>query len=397
MSVVRAVGIGLLALLAAACQQSKTANPLSPDIAGPIPGVAITAPKPLEPFVGQALESTQQPLNFLIENAGTSGVRPLFLQFQLAGDAAFSQVLHQADRIAPGANGRTAYRLTQTLGAGGTYYWRARAFDGANTGPYSAAASFMISEPVVIGAPVPISPLGQIDTLTPAFVVRNGQISGPAGAVVYRIEIGTSPDPAAVSVVLSAGPGSGGTTSLSAGSAAPYATTLYWRAFGTNGAIESARSAWASFRTPNAPSAAPAPPPTAPPVGGGGGGTVGAARSISESEALTIVQAVHNGTGANLGSSSSRDGRNRFFASAVAAIHFGHSRYNPRGPDANWCIKDGGGGRPQSDDVIVRCNSREAWDLIGGAGADGYKFHLDYIGRLPGDQNVYPPSRSSLP
>ncbi len=62
-----------------------------------------------------------------------------------------------------------------------------------------------------------------------------------------------------------------------------------------------------------------------------------------------------------------------------------------------WCIKDGGSGRPQSDDVIVRCNSRDAWDLIGGAGANGYSFHVDYIGRLPGDQNVYAPPRSALP
>jgi hypothetical protein len=124
---------------------------------------------------------------------------------------------------------------------------------------------------------------------------------------------------------------------------------------------------------------------------------VGAARTISENEAAAIVRSVHDGTGANLGSRSSRDSRNAFFASAVATIHYGHSRFNPQGPDANWCIKDGGNGRPQSDDVIVRCNSRDAWDLIGSAGADGYSFHLDYIGRLPGDQNVYAPPRSSLP
>ena len=84
MSVVRAVGLGLAALIAAGCQQSKSANPLSPDIAGPIPGVSITAPKPLEPAVGQTLETSQQPFTFLIENASTSGVRPLYLQFQLA-------------------------------------------------------------------------------------------------------------------------------------------------------------------------------------------------------------------------------------------------------------------------------------------------------------------------
>ena len=393
---VRAAAVVLLAVLATGCQQTKSANPLSPDIAGPIPGVAITAPKPLEPFVGQSIESTKQPLDFLIENAGTSGVRPLFLEFQLAADAGFGQVLHHADQLSPGPNGRTVYRLTQTLGAGGTYFWRSRAFDGANTGPYSAAASFSLTEPVIIETPQPISPLGQITTLSPPFVMANGRISGPAGPVIYRVEVGLAPDPAAVSVVLSAGPGSSGTTSMSAGSAAPYATTLYWRTYATNGAIESSRSAWSAFRTPDAP-----PPPGGGSGGGGGGGggggTVGAARTISESEALSIIVAVHNGTGADLGSRSSRDSRNRFFASAVAAIHYGHSRFNPKGPDSGWCIKDGGPGRPQSDDVMVRCSSRDAWDTIGSAGADGYRFHLDYIGRLPGDQPVYAPPRSALP
>jgi hypothetical protein len=35
--------------------------------------------------------------------------------------------------------------------------------------------------------------------------------------------------------------------------------------------------------------------------------------------------------------------------------------------------------------------------MVGGAGGNGYSFHADYIGRLPGDQNVYPPPRSALP
>ena len=390
MYALRAAGIGLLALLAIACQQTKSANPLSPDIAGPIPGVSITAPKPLEPFAGQALEATQQPLDFLIENAGTSGVRPLFLQFQLAAESTFGTVLYQADRISPGANGRTTHRLTQTLGAGGTYYWRSRAFDGANTGPYSAAASFSITEPVVIETPTPVSPLGQIDTITPQFIVRNGRISGPTGPVIYRIEIGVAPDPGAISVVLSTSAGSAGTTSVSAGSAAPYATTLYWRVYGTNGAVESGRSSWAQFRTPATPSGGGG-------GGGTGGGTVGPARTIGEGEALSIVRSVHDSLGYNLGSRSTRDYRIGFINAAVATIHYGHSRFNPKGPDSGWCVKDAGGGRPQSDDVIVRCSSRDAWDLIGSAGADNYSFHLDPIGRLGGEQNVYPPPRSSLP
>ncbi len=399
MSVVKAVGIGLAALVAAGCQQTKSANPLSPDIAGPIPGVSITSPRALEPAVGQTLETTQQPFNFLIENAGTSGVRPLYLQFHLASDAGFQTIVHNADRIEPGPNGRTTYRMTVSLDRPGAYYWRSRAFDGANTGPWSAAASFTLAEPVVIETPIPISPVGQIDTVTPQFVLRNGRISGPAGPVIYRVEVASLPDAGAVAAVLSAGAGSGTTTAIASGGAGPYATTIYWRAFATNGTVESPRSAWAAFRTPNAPTT-----PGGGTGGGGtggggntGGGTVGAARNIDIGEALSIIRGFHDGTGVDLGSRSSRDGRNQFFASAVAVVRYGHARFNPKGPDGNWCIKDGGSGRPQSDDVIVRCDTREAWDLIGGVGGNGYSFHIDPIGRLPGDQNVYPPPRSALP
>ena len=91
-----AAGLGLLA--AAACEQSKSANPLSPDVAGPIPGVAITAPTPMQPANGQQLVSTQENVQFVFGNPETNGQRPLWIQFQLASDANFQQVLHQADR-----------------------------------------------------------------------------------------------------------------------------------------------------------------------------------------------------------------------------------------------------------------------------------------------------------
>ena len=45
----------------------------------------------------------------------------------------------------------------------------------------------------------------------------------------------------------------------------------------------------------------------------------------------------------------------------------------------------------------MRCDSREAWDLISGAGANGYSFDWHYVGRLDSVQNVYPPPNSSLP
>lgn len=148
-------------------------------------------------------------------------------------------------------------------------------------------------------------------------------------------------------------------------------------------------SVWGLFRTPAAPVSTSA--PTAPTDG-----TVGPARTISFQEAYSIIVNIHNVGRFNLGGSSSRDYRVNFMFGAVAAIAYGHPRWNARGPDSNWCVKDAGGGRPPSDDVLVRCSTREAWDLISGAGGNSYNFHQDYLGILPREQNVYLPPRGAL-
>ena len=128
-----------------------------------------------------------------------------------------------------------------------------------------------------------------------------------------------------------------------------------------------------------------------------GGQPYGPPRSIGINEAFGILLDYHNGSGVDLGRNSTREDRVAWFFSAVAIIHYGHPKYNPGGGDSGWCVKDAGGGRPPSDDVIVRCDNRDYWDVIGGAGANGYSFGLTYHGRLPSDQNVYPPPLSSLP
>ncbi len=102
---------------------------------------------------------------------------------------------------------------------------------------------------------------------------------------------------------------------------------------------------------------------------GGGSGPVGATRSISFEEAYNIILTIHNELGYNLGSRSTREQRVDFLWTAVAVIHFGHPRFNPAGGDPGWCVKSAGGGRPPSDDVLVRCDTRDAWDLVISAGA----------------------------
>jgi hypothetical protein len=172
-----------------------------------------------------------------------------------------------------------------------------------------------------------------------------------------------------------------------------HATVYRWR---VRSQKDNSFGPWAStadFVTPNAPSIGGG----GNTGGGGGSGGVGAQRDISFGEAFGLIVKIHNDFRYNLGSGSSREQRVDFLWTAVAVIHYGHPTLNPAGGDPNWCVKDAGGGRPPSDDVLVRCNTRDAWDLIGGAGANGYSFHQDYLGRLGGEQNVYPPPIGHLP
>ena len=244
------------------CEAAKSANPTAPTVAGPIPGVSITAPKPLEPGVGATLVAQSDPYTLLIENPGSSGQRTIWLQVEMAADSNFKQIVHQADRIEPGPNGRTQYRMPEPLGAGFTYYWRSRAADGANTGPYSAVSNFSVVVPVVIEAPVALEPSGNLTTNKPTFKARNGAISGTSG-VVYRFEVSSNANMNPATAVVTVNPGGDGNTTMSLGEL-PYNTVLYWRVYATDGSKQSNHSQTISFKT------APQPVVTPPPGGGGG-------------------------------------------------------------------------------------------------------------------------------
>lgn len=256
---------GLSALIAivclVGCEAAKSANPTAPSVAGPIPGVNITAPQLLEPYAGSTLTFNGEPLTLLIENAGSSGSRTIWLQLEVGTDAGFQQIVHQADQIALGGNGRTSYRLPAPLGAGYTYYWRTRAADGANTGPYSAVASFSVVPPVVVDAPVATAPSGTVNTNKPDFKVTNGAISGTSG-VGYRFEVSKSADFGQIAAIVTVPVNGSGTTTMSLGEL-PYKTTYFWRVSASDGAKESNYSNTLQFTTMDAP----APPP--PPAGGG--------------------------------------------------------------------------------------------------------------------------------
>ena len=75
----------------------------------------------------------------MVENADTNGVRPLSYTFEVASDSGFSRKVFARSGRDARRDGKTSVTLDR-LTIGKRYYWRARAEDGANTGPMATAA-----------------------------------------------------------------------------------------------------------------------------------------------------------------------------------------------------------------------------------------------------------------
>jgi hypothetical protein len=177
-------------VLGFACKAEKSENWLAPTVAGPIPGITITAPKPVEPGSGARVAVDKQPITLIVDNSSSNGPRPLSYAFEIAADANFTTKVFTREGISPGA-ARTSLRLPDALATGRTYFWRSQAQDGANASGFSSPISFSVFTPVVIAAPALISP-GNNTKVTgnrPTFTWANAAKSGPAGNIIYEIEV----------------------------------------------------------------------------------------------------------------------------------------------------------------------------------------------------------------
>src|SRR5215208_6163806 len=256
---------------AAACTK-KSENPLSPTVAGPIAGVSITAPKLLEQQHQQTM-SAGSPVTLLFESATTNGERPIRQELQVALDPEFTQRVHTVDNLPPGQGGRTAYTLP-VLQEGRGYFWRVRAVDGANTGPYSPASLFQVALSVRIEPPVPLAPVRRdvIAGTRPTLVAQNTAITGTTN-VTYRFEVAADQGFTQLIAVWSV-PRSGGDRTEVTGSDLAPGTEYYWRVNASDGGYTAPYSIIQAFRTeaPPKPEPTPDPGPTPAPGGGGGGG-----------------------------------------------------------------------------------------------------------------------------
>lgn len=258
-------GLAAAALLAGACEATKSETPTSPNVAGPIAGIGISKPEVKSPIDGNAVVNTD-PLRLTWTQSTTTGQRPLWYSVELASDRDFAQRVYFNPKVLPIEGPQMSLVVDVRIEAERTYFWRVRAEDGANVSEYSGTAFFNLVIPVVLGAPTAISPSGgaTIGTRSPQLHVNNGGVQGRAGDVAYVFTVAT--DQAFTNVAWSgyAARSAGSTTSLTTAELAA-STMFYWRAQASNGTANSAPSNILGFRTP---AAAPAPGP----AGGGGGG-----------------------------------------------------------------------------------------------------------------------------
>lgn len=367
----------------------KSENPLSPSVAGPIAGVSITAPKLLEPEHQQTLRAGTM-VNLLFESATSTGERPIRQELQVALDPEFAQRVHTADNLPPGQGGRTAYTLP-ALQEGRGYFWRVRAVDGANTGPYSPASLFSIALSVRIETPVPLAPVRreQITGVRPTLVAQNTAVTGTSN-VTYTFEVAA--DQAFTRLIaIWAAPRSGGDRTEVTGSELAPGTEYFWRVGATDGSYTAPYSIVQAFRTEAPPAPAPTPEPgpvpSPSPSPGGGGGPW----PRNGAEVIAWAERNYPGQLAPVGSLDQRKHNMEFLRDRM--IEAGLCG----GMQLGWNMKRGGpevsidfltelvNGRWHGIDVAVDYDNhgnrlRLSWH---DTGPDNFIFHRQYPGPLP--------------
>ena len=273
-------------LAAAGCTATKSANPLSPSVAGPIAGVNITPPTPVEPK-GTKVPVDKQPVTLVVENAATNGQRPLSYVFEVATDADFANKVVSRTGITPG-DGRTTLRLPDPLATGRSYYWRSRAEDGANTGPYSAPATFDVFTPIVIDQPQLVSPAHntKVTSLRPTFTFDNAPRSGPVGTISYVIEVSDSYAFANKLAAWTVAESSGSQTTAQLPQDGQYGQYLFWHVRAIDPTTAGPWSNIQAFSMPDT-------PPPLPPGPGPGPGPIGDWQSCGATPGEALVTCVH--------------------------------------------------------------------------------------------------------
>jgi hypothetical protein len=187
--------------------------------------------------------------------------------FEVATDADFQTKMFARSQVPPGQDGRTSV-LIDRLELGRSYYWRARAEDGANTGGF-ASSQFEVLPRAQLGRPVLLAPVNNQVTSSrrPTLTVGAAERNTAVGNVRYEFQVATDvafAQLAAADIVAE----QGGQTSFSPGGDLAASLRYFWRARASDGEITSDWSETQGFQTPGS---APAPGPGPAPSPGGPG------------------------------------------------------------------------------------------------------------------------------
>jgi len=255
-----------LLVFVAACDAQKSSNPYSPSLAGPIAGVEITPPRVVRPEANARVKTSEQPIRLQVENATSTGVRPLYYTFEVSTDPEFQTKVYARSQVPPGQEGTTSVQIDR-LESGRGYFWRARAEDGANSGPF-VSLQFEVLPPPVLNPPRPISPINneRVASRRPTLRIGASNRNSAVGSVDYEFQI-------AQDVAFSAGltgarvGETGGETSFTPDGDLAADRQYYWRARAIGAEITSNWMATQGFRTPgggSGPAPGPGPGPGAP-------------------------------------------------------------------------------------------------------------------------------------
>jgi hypothetical protein len=251
----------ILSFALAGCEAQKSSNPLSPSVAGPIAGVEITAPKLVEPGQGFKYKESQQPIRLVVENATSTGVRPITYMFEVASDADFNSKLFARNGVPGGDGGRTTVQVDR-LDIGRAYYWRARAEDGANSSQFASAQFEVLPKPVLT-APGLVSPINneRVGSKRPTLTISASDRNAAIGNLSYEFQVAS--DQAFGQLVSAAVVDEQGReTSFTPNGDLANDRQHFWRVRASDGESTSPWATTQTFRTPLGPAPSPGPPPS---------------------------------------------------------------------------------------------------------------------------------------
>jgi hypothetical protein len=231
------------ALLLAGCTKSPTS---------PTGAVSATWPVAVSPTEAAQVPFASQPVRLVVTNAVTAGSTAPTYTFQVASDTGFTNIVFTQSGVAQGSNGQTTLTINNLAGSS-TYYWRAHA-DTDAAGPWSRMRSLAIGPPVVLQTPTLAAPDDGGTSVTPiGLTVNNVQRSGPAGAIMYRVDVSDSSSFGNIvfTTTVPENGGPAGQTSVSVTASLMEGATYYWRAQAVDPSdgITTAYSGTRSFKT----------------------------------------------------------------------------------------------------------------------------------------------------